>query len=251
MKAIKLILLLALSISLTNCEDNNKKEFPINKRYWTVDDYDDVTRTLRFGYEPDEELPSFDNPETRIIVEKFTDPQNYLVILDDKDLGVEHRNKIAQKFFNKWQDMINVYNVRDKKDNFIYEKEMLKVYHFGLGLQIRYFALGNEGILKNSDTEESARNTINSNIQNLIENFQLYLDFINDEKSFSDEGKKLFSDGLVKYYTELIEKFPNADYRSTKFKMEALKKKAQSETIKKALDKVIALINEKERIKKQ
>lgn len=239
-----------ISILLSNCEAE-KEKYPISKRYWTVSDYADVTRTLRYGIEPDEKLPTFNDPKTRIVVEKYTDPQNYLVVLDDKELGTKHKNNIAQKFFSRWQDMINVYNKRDRKDNFIYEKEMLKVFQFGLGLQIRYFTLGNKEILESVDKAEDAKRTMNSNIQTLIGNYQLYLNFINDEKSFSDEGKKIFSDGVIKYYTELIEKYPKANYSETKSKMEALKKKAKSETIKKALTKIIELIDTKKELNKK
>lgn len=250
MKIIKFSLVLLIGILLTNCGEK-KETFPLNKRYWGTNDYDNVTRTLKYGIQPDEKLPSFDDPETRAVIEKYADPQNYLVVLDDKELGTKHKNRIAQEFFNKWQDMITVYNARDRKDNFIYEKEMLKVFQFGLGLQIRYFSLGNKELLESADKEEDVRSTIDSNIQTLISNYQLYLNFIKDEKSFSDEGKRIFSDGLVKYYTELIEKYPKADYKYTKSKMEALKKKAKSDTIKNALTKIIKLIESKEVLNKK
>lgn len=250
MKLISLNLILLFSVLLVNCEKKEEK-YPINKRYWTVDDYTNVTRTLRFGIEPDEKLPTFNDPATRIVVVKYTDPQNYIVVLDDKELGVKHKNKIAQAFFMKWKDMVNVYTARDRKDNFVYEKEMLKVFHFGLGLQQRYFKIGNEEILESTDKAIDAKETINSNISVLIGNYKLYLNFINDEKSFSNEGKKVFSEGLVKYYKELINMYPKVDYRSTKSKMITLKEKSKGEVIKNALTEIIELINDKQKLNKK
>ena len=243
MKANSIIILLFLTF-LAGCQ-SKEEVFPISKRYWTPDDYRDVTQTLRFGYQPDEELPNFNNPETKIVVEKFTDPQNYKVLLDDKELGLKFKSKTAEDFFSVWQDMIKVYQARDVKDNYIYEKELLKTFQFGLGLQLRYFTLGNKVLMQESANEEEVKNTVQSNIQSLVNNFGLYLDLINDENSFSDQGKKLLSDGIVKYFSMLVNQYPDADYSSLKYKMEALKKKSKSDVIKNSLQKIIDLINSK------
>jgi len=245
MSQIKTIALVFISIIFINCESDNDK-FPINKRYWDTQDYEKVTRTLRFGTKSDEKLPTFDDPETRLIVEKYTDSQNYSIVLNDKELGIKHKNRVGEEFFLRWQDMTYVYTARDRKDNFIYEKEMLAVHQFGLGLQLKYFKLGNDEIINNSDSPNDAKHTINSNINSLISNYKSYLDYINDEQSFSEAGIKIFSNGIVKYYTMLIKQYPKGNYNSTKSKMETLKKKAKSEVIKNSLDKIIKLIDEKQ-----
>ena len=149
MKIIKYSLLIILYLILSSCKTENH-EFPIEKRYWDLSDYDDAILELRYGYKDDESLPTFDNPENRIIVEKLTDHQNYKVVLDDKELGLKHRNEVASTFFNKWKDMNKIYSDTDRKDNYIYEEEMLKVWHFGLELQLKYFKLGNDQIKKNA-----------------------------------------------------------------------------------------------------
>jgi len=246
MSQIKIATLIFTSILFLNCESKNDK-FPTDKRYWDTKDYEKITLSLRYGTKSDEKLPTFDDPETRLIVEKYTDPQNYLVVLDDNELGIKHKNRVGEEFFRRWKDMTSVYTARDRKDNFIYEKEMLAVNQFGLGLQLKYFKLGNDEIIRNSDNPDDSKYTINSNIKTLIDNYKIYLDYINDEQSFSEAGKVIFSDGLVKHYTQLIELYPKANYNSTRSKMEALNKKSKSKVIKTSLDKIITLIEENQK----
>lgn len=140
MKIIKYAFLAIICLTITNCK-TEEHEFPLDKRYWEVQDYDKVNLELRFGHNDDEKLPTFDNPEKRIIVEKLTDHQNYNVVLDDKELGLKHRNDVATKFFEQYKDMSQIYTARDRKDNYLYDIEMLAVEHFGLGLQLKYFKL--------------------------------------------------------------------------------------------------------------
>jgi len=246
MSKIKILTLAIISLIITSCS-SEKKKFPLNKKYWDTSDYANVTRTLKYGFENNAKLPTFDNPETRIIIEKYTNPQNYLVILDDNELGLKHRNKIGETFFYRWKDMSTVYSKRDRKDNFIYEKEMLAVYHFGLGLQQRYFKLGNDDILQGADKPDDAKGTINSNIGTLISNYQNYLDLINDENSLSESGKQIYSEGLIKYYTELINLYPKANYSSAKSKKKKKKEKSKSEIIINSLNEIIGLIEQNEK----
>ena len=105
-------LIIVLILTLTNCS-LDKHNFPLEKRYWDVDDYNNAVREYKFGYKNDDKLPTFDDPETRIIVQKFTDEENYKVVLDDNELGIKHRNDIAEKFFNEWREMTNLYNALD------------------------------------------------------------------------------------------------------------------------------------------
>ena len=172
MSKIKLILLIVISIILTNC-NTDKHKFPIDKRYWTTKDYVSVIYEFRYGYKSDEKLPTFDDPKNRIIVEKLTDQQNFAIILDDNELGIKHRNDVAESFFMRWKDMHNIYQAVDRKDKYIYDKEMLAVWQFGLGLQLKYFKLGNDNVIKNADDPESSytKNSVNSNVNTLIKNY--------------------------------------------------------------------------------
>ncbi len=237
---------------MTNCK-SEKHEFPVDKRYWDLEDYDKVVLELNYGYEADEKLPTFDDPETRIIVEKLTDQQNFKVILDDSELGLKHKNSIAEKFFSEWKNMNNIYNAIDRKDQYLYDKEMLAVWHFGLELQLKYFKLGNDEIKESADDPSSlvVQNNINSNVRTLIKNYLIYLDEINNEKAFTEEGKTRLADGIDKYFTALVELYPEANYSGMKNKAELMIKKSKSDKIKTSLNKLIKLIDSKKEVEKK
>lgn len=246
MKKIKTILLAVVFLNLTNCSTENH-EFPLDKRYWDTNDYANAIRELKYGYEPDEKLPTFNDPESRIIIEKFSDQQNFNIVLDDNELGIKHRSEVAETFFNRWKDMNSIYIVTNRQDKFIYDIEMLKVFHFGLGLQLKYFKLGNDVIKENADDPNSieVKNNFNSNVNTLIGNYIIYLDEINNEKSYSDKGKELFAIGIDKYFTELIELYPKANYDAMERKIDLMLKKSNSEKIKTSLTKIKQLIESK------
>lgn len=246
MKRINYILYSLISLLLINCA-NEKHQFPTDKRYWDINDYDEVVRTLRFGYENDEKLPNFNDPKTKNVVEKLTDEQNYKIVLDDEKLGLKHKNRIAEKFFNEWKDMSRIYESTDRKDMYIYDKELLATWHFGLGLQLRYFKLGNDNIKENADDPNSkvVKNSIDSNINTLIKNYLIYLDEINNENSFTEEGKSKLANGIDLYFSQLVTLYPNANYKSMKNKAELMLKKSKSNKIKSSLNKLITIIDSK------
>ncbi|TPN82387.1 hypothetical protein [Aquimarina algicola] len=251
MTKIRLIIFALTSIVLTNCK-SEKREFPLDKRYWDLNDYNKVVLELNYGYKVDEKLPTFDDPTTRIIVEKLTDQQNFNVILDDNELGIKHKNNIAEKFFNKWKDMNNIYDALDRKDQYLYDKEMLAVWHFGLELQLKYFKLGNDQIKENADDPNSpiVKNNINSNVRTLIKNYLIYLDEINNEKAFTEQGKIELANGIDKYFSALIEVYPQADYSKMKNKAELMMKKSKSDNVRSSLNRLIELINFKKETEK-
>lgn len=246
MTKIRIIFLTVVFLSLTNCS-TEKHKFPIEKRYWDTQDYAEAIHELNHGYEPDEKLPTFDDPQTRIIVEKLTDPQNYAVVLDDKELGLKHKNDVAESFFIRWKDMHKIYQATDRKDKYLYDKEMLAVWQFGLGLQLKYFKLGNDRILESADDPDSARirNQLNSNISTLIKNYIIYLDEINDEDALSDEGKEKLAAGIDQYFTELVQLYPDANFTGMESKIELMEKKTKSDKIKNSLSKLKELIESK------
>jgi hypothetical protein len=247
MKKIRIIFLCLLCVSLTNCK-TEKHEYPLDKRYWDVNDYDKIVLELNYGYESDEALPTFDNTETRIIIEKLTDQQNFKIVLDDKELGLKHRNDVAEKFFSKWKDMNKIYVATDRKDQYLYDIEMLAVWHFGLGLQLKYFKLGNDLIAESADDPNSSnvKNSINSNVSALIKNYLIYLDEINNENAFTEEGKAKLAEGIDKYFPELIELYPDANYNGMKSKAELMLKKSESAKIGFSLNNLIELLSLKE-----
>jgi len=248
MKKINYTFFAIIFLTLTNCF-TEKHKFPLDKRYWDINDYENAVYELRYGYENDEKLPTFDDPETRIIVTKLTDEKNYEIALDDKELGLKHRNDLAEKFFNEWRDMNRIYEATDRKDQYLYDMEMLAVWHFGLGLQLKYFKLGNDQIKKSADDPKSKeiKNSINSNVSTLIKNYLIYLNEINNENAFTTEGKSKLASGIDKYFSKLIGLYPNANYRGMKNKAELMIKKSQSDKIKSSLNKLIELIDSKKK----
>lgn len=234
---------LVLIYSCNSLED----KYPIEKRYWDNEDYKNVIRTLRFGIEPDEKIPSLTTSDKRVVFEKLVDEQNYKVVLDDQELGTKYRSEIASDFFLRWKDMNQIYRATDRKDQYIYDRELVKVWHFGLGLQLHYFKLGNDLINDNAvdPNSDSVKRNIRSNIKTLINNYSIYLDEINNEKAFSEEGKQLLGEGIESYFITLIEQYPEMDYSSMENKIVLMRKKSKSDPIKNALDKV------SERIKKE
>jgi len=244
MKRIKYFLIAIICLSNTSC-NTEKHEFPIAKRYWDTNDYDKVILELRFGYEDDERKPTFDNPAQRVIVQKLTDEQNFKIVLTDTELGLKHRNKVATEFFNHWKDMHQIYQATDRKDNYLYDLEMLAVWQYGLSLQLEYFKLGNDEIIASADDPSSSRvkNTINSNIQTLISNYIIYLDEINNEKALSEKGKTKFATGIDLYFSKLIKRYPTANFSGMKHKAELMLKKSVSNEVKSSLIKLIELMN--------
>lgn len=245
---IKLILFILFSILLTSC--TTKHKFPINKRFWNIKDYENAIIELKYGYEKDEKLPSFNDPETRIVVKKLTDQNNFKVVLNDKELGLNYKCEISQKFFKNWNDMCDIYTAIDRKDAFVYSKEYLAVWHFGLSLQLKYFHLWNARARKNADDPKSynVRNTIRENVGVLIKNFSVYLDIIKEENSFYKKGKLIYAKGIDKYFTKLVNLYPKANYCDLKYKAELLFKKSKSKVIKSSLKRLIRLIKTKENI---
>ena len=245
MKNNSLLLILSLFFLITGCQKENK--FPMDKKYWDTEDYDKVILELRYGTKPDEKLPTFDDPETKKIVEKLTDQNNFKVVLDDKELGVKHKNEIATKFFKICQDMDGIYSQLDRKDVYLYERERIEVFNFGLALQVRYFTLGNDEIKEKSDNpnSEEVQRTVDRNIDTLIKNYMFYLDEINNEKSYSNVGLDMIADGIDKYFIDLVNLYPKSYYSTLEEKIVLLAKKTKSEKIKTSLLNLQKLIDSK------
>ncbi|TRZ43992.1 hypothetical protein [Robertkochia solimangrovi] len=246
MKRINLILLLLTCFISTHCT-TEKHQFPLDKRYWDLVDYEASILELNYGYDTDEKLPNFNDPETRLIVEKLTDHQNFKVVLDDEELGLKHRNEYAQKFFTQWKNMSKIYKDQDRKDQYLYDKEMLAVWHFGLDLQVRYFTLANTEIKESADDPNASKvsYTLNKNLESMINNYLIYMDELNNEKAFSEEGKEILAEGIDTYFTELVEIYPEANFDKMKKKAELMLKKSESDKVKSSLERLIDLIDSK------
>src|SRR5689334_2877717 len=95
------LIAITVCILLSACAKQSK--FPIEKRYWTPEDYTNAIAQIQYTTPEGEQYPRFINPETSIIIKKLVDPQNYEVILDDNQLGLNHRNEVAQQFFDEYR----------------------------------------------------------------------------------------------------------------------------------------------------
>lgn len=239
MKKTNLLFLAIFMMLGMSCETEQPK-FPITKRYWTPSDYTFVIRELKYGYKKDERLPSFSDPNTRVIVEKLTDQQNYKVVLTDSELGLKYKSEVATEFFNQWRDMSSVYDAVDRKDKYIYEKEMLAVWHFGLQLQLYYFKLGNDEMIKDADSpdERQTKYNVTSNVNSLINNFTYYLDEVNRENQYSENGLQVYAKGIDNYLTQLVEIYPGDydEYPKMITKIDLLLKKVQSSVVRNSLE---------------
>ncbi len=234
----KIFAFLMMSVALVSCGDNSK--FPIEKRFWTPDDYDYTIRQIAYVTPEDEEYPRFSNPETSIVIQKLLDPQNYEVVLDDTELGLNHRNDVSQAFFDKIQDMEKAYSKMDVQDKYVYAQELIEMHKFGLGFQLKYFKLGNERILAQSDAPDAARTKeiITSNDQTIVRNFTIYLDHIGDEKYYEPYAP-LLAEGITTHFFSLIEQYPNANYDGMLNKANLILKKVQTQELKTALTSLI------------
>lgn len=245
MKNSVFIAFMTLSLCFISCKEEPK--FPLDKKYWDTNDYDNAIREIKYNTKQGEKYPTFDDPETKQLLEKLTDEENFKVILDDKELGIKHKSEVAQEFFNQWKSMNDIYTEIDRTDRYVYEKELVEIQNFGLELQIKYFKLGNDAIIEKSDDPNSqeVKNVVNSNVNSLVDNMMIYLDAINAEKSFSKVGLDLISSGIDKNFTELIQVYPDFDYSRLLEKIDLLLNKTKSENIKQSLLKIKQLIESK------
>ncbi len=239
---LRLIFTTIICLIFVNCEIKN--DFPTDKRFWEANDYKEIIKTLKYSYKPDERLPSFNDPETRIVIEKLTDHQNFNIILDDDELGISYRDNFADAFFKNLDDMNQIYRAIDRKDHYLYEIELLRVHQFIIAFHLKSYKTGKIEILEITDDPDSneTKNLLKSNEWKLIENFKNYLNELKFERSFSEKGKALLAKGIDVYFPKLIEQYPNADFSSLELKINLTHKKCKSERIKNSLTKIKKLI---------
>lgn len=232
-----IIFVIAASAITNSC--GSKTEFPTEVRYWSPEEYRDVIWKIR-GIPENEGRPRFSDPETIEIIKKITDPSNYEVVLNDTQLGLNHKATVSQAFFEQYRNLVDLYRGMDKQDNYVYPQELIAIETWGLGLQLLYFKLGNERIRQQSDNpdDEGSIRVIRSNEETILKNFNNYLDNINDEKSFTTFAPQL-ADGINDYFIKLPDFFPEADFSITINKAESMLQKSQTTQVKSALKKLI------------
>ncbi|WP_422362273.1 hypothetical protein [Reichenbachiella sp.] len=231
--------------TLLSCSGTGSR-FPMEKRFWTPEDYENVFREIRFNTPEGERFPELKNPETSTIFKKLVDRDNFEAVLGDDQLGINHRNNVASDFFNVFRQFTELYYKTDRQDKFVYGRELIEIYKFGLDLQIYYFKIGNDNILKEADdpSSSSVKNVIASNVKTVYKNFNNYLDYTNNESGFSEDAIIAYCEGLDNAFPKLFETFPSGNPNITKKKAELMYKKAQNDKLKNSLQKLLDNIAE-------
>ena len=240
MNIVKSVCLVLSSIIVFSCGDNR---FPMDKRYWTPEEYQNAIFQIEYHTPEGEEFPRLSNPETAPIFRKLVDAENYKVVLEDSELGLNFKNEMSDGFFAQYRNLSNLYRVMDKQDKYVYPDELIEIDKFGLGLQILYFSLGNERIKKESDSPEAPATiqVLSSNQQTIIKNFNVYLDHIGDEGRFGS-SVSLLAEGITTHFYKLIETFPDGNYSTMASKARAMMEKTQVAELKTVLGELLARI---------
>lgn len=211
-----------------------ESRFPTEKRFWTPEDNEKVWYELNYKTPKGDEYPRFSNPETSEVIRKLVDPRNYEAILEDSELGLNYRTEVSQEFFEHIKYISELYSGMDIQDKFIYAEELAEIRKFFLGFQIVYFRVGNENIASQSDDH----NTIRRNEQTIIGNFNSYLEGLRREKSYGPYAANL-AEGITTHFSNLIETFPNANYKGMLTTAKSIEDKVETPEIKKALSGLI------------
>jgi hypothetical protein len=231
---------LALLLFLAGC-GSRMDNFPMNKTYWGPEEYDQAITEIRYRTPEGDSYPRISDPEFGAVFKKLIDKENVSVVLKDNSLGLKHRAKFSGNMFDEVRDLVQTYSVMDREDKFVYDRELVEVMKFSLYLQLDYFDLGNQEIIRDNDDSNSysVQQTLRSNERTLVSNFNIYLDYVNKENSFSDEAIVSFAEGIDIYFKELVERFPKANFNPTRSKTTAMLKKAKNEILKASLEKLI------------
>lgn len=234
-------LLFILCAFLIGCGGGIQSEFPLEKRHWNVEDYDNAIRTILYVLPKEQNYPEFENPETAPIIKKLTDKQNFLVVLTDDQLGLTHRSKVASDFFAEYRQLSDGYYVTDRQDKFVYGMELIEIMKFGLELQLHYFKLGNDKIVNEADNPNSAKikRVVSSNETTVFQNFNHYLDLVNKSNGFSEKELKAYSEGIDTYFTKLFKTFPNGNGNIIENKAKLMLKKAENKDVTESLEKLL------------
>lgn len=209
----------------------------MDKRYWDLEDYESAVREIRYRIEDPSALPRFSDPLTGPVITKLVDKQNVAVILEDETLGLDFRQEQAEGFFHATGDLTESYRVMDKQDKFIYPKELVELIDFNLYVQLLYFKLGNESIIKdavNPESSEVAR-VVGRNAQIVVDNFEIYIKLLAKQGALDDAALRQYAQIINDRYSELIETFPSSSYAGITASAESVSKKVNNPALESAL----------------
>jgi hypothetical protein len=103
-KILQATLLFVSANFLFSCGGSENGSYPVDKKYWTPDDYNTVNGNLVAAKYNNKELPNLDNPKTAAIFTKIVDTNNISVVMNDSQLGLTHRSKFAADMFKEYKD---------------------------------------------------------------------------------------------------------------------------------------------------
>lgn len=230
-----LLKLICLLLLLNSCKKENQ-DYPMEKPVWDMTDYENVKTEILFGTPEGEKFPGF-SQNTEVFL-RLTDKTSISKILDDNSLGIQYRQEYSEKLFNLWRDLVEGYSTLDKQDKFIYPMELVKLRDWGYYIQIKYFKLGNEEILKKAVSEDDVKSVLNENEQTVVNNFIHGISFLTQEHALNEEAAQEYAKILKDNYTLLIETFPNADYLHMESTIDDILKKVKTNSIKESLNEI-------------
>lgn len=242
------IFFIAFSIFFARCGDKSSSVYPMGKRYWTPDDYMEVNNHLADLKYDKEQLPSLDNPRTNAIFQKIVDTTNFSIVATDDQLGLQHRKKFLNDMFEEYKDLLTVYTETDQTDKYKYPEELIAIEKFGLALQVYYFGIGNQEIIKGADDPSAADvvSIVNRNYNAMIDNYTLYLDNVNSEDRFTGKAMESYSEGLQAFFPRLINDIvPGGDYSDMRVKVDNMLKKTKNAAVAAQLQNIQNLLNSK------
>jgi hypothetical protein len=244
-KIFQAVLLFVLPIFIFSCGGDENGSYPVEKKYWTADDYNTVNGNLVAAKFNNKELPNLDNPKTAAIFNKIVDTNNISVVMNDNQLGITHRSKFASDMFKEYKDLTSNYSGIDRTDKYQYPVEFAEIIKFGLYFQPYYIGAGNEKITKDADdpTAPDVVSVLNSNKNILINNYDIYLDYINYEDRFTEKAIAVYAEGLSVFFPKLINELaPEGDYAEMSGKIDNMLKKAKSPQVLAALTTIKDLL---------
>jgi hypothetical protein len=245
MKKILPNFLIASFVLFTSCGDKTSNAFPMEKKYWTPDDYEIANEELTALKYNNKELPNLDNPNTSAIFKKITDTSNFSIVANDNQLGLQHRKEFLSKLFEQYKQLVDAYSGTDRSDKYQYSLELIEIEKFGLAFQVYYIGIGNQEIIKTADDPNAADvvDIVNKNKNILIRNYNLYLEYVNYEDRFNEKALISYSEGLKDFFPRLITDIvPDGDYSDTQVKVGNMLKKSKNALITAQLQNIQNLI---------
>jgi hypothetical protein len=244
------ILLAACTVLYFTIGCNSNKmpsSFHMDKKYWTPDDYTAAIDEIKYRIPEGEKLPCYSVPDKAAIFQKLVDINNLSVVLEDNSLGLKYRDEFGDRMFDQYRTLYETYSELDRQDKYVYPVELVDIMKFGFYLQIHAFKIGNDKILKDAtDTSDyQVRNIIEQNEQTVVDNFCLYLDRVNKEDAFSPDALNGFHEAIDLYFPQLIKTFAKASYGEMQSKTDLLLNKVKDPGMKKSLEGLKALLDEK------